>query len=754
MATLFYRLGRASFRHRRLTLLVWVVLLASFGLGAAKLSGPTSDAVSLPGSESWRAMDVLGEEFGTAASAKVVFTVPDDATLTGPDEQAAVQAAVAELRQLPQVATVDDPYQAQTIAPDGRTGYADVSYAVGEHEVTAESRAALLAVGDTARRAGVGVEYSGDVITEAEEGTAAEGIGLVVAAVVLLITFGSLTAAGLPLLTALIGVAVGLLGIGIASGFLDLTSNTSALATMLGLAVGIDYALFVISRYRHELAAGRDVAQPPGGDPAEAAGRAVGTAGSAVVFAGLTVIIALTALAVVRIPFLTSMGIAAAGTVAVAVTISLTLLPALLGFAGQRVLPRAQRSRSTGRRAGTVEPARPARIPFGERWARGVVRHRVPALVLSVAAAGVAAVPALDLTLALPDAGTASPESTQRKAYDQLAAGFGAGINGPLIVVVETGPGAATAAAEQARQYVAGLDDVVAVTPPTANPTGDTAILQVIPAHGPTSEDTKQLVRTIRAHQADLGAAADGAALSVTGWSAIDLDVSEQIDDALLPYLAVVVGLALVLLTLVFRSVLVPIKAVAGFLLSVAASFGALVFVFQQGHFADLLGIASTGPVVSFIPIFLVGILFGLAMDYEVFLVTRAREEYVHGAAPDDAVVAGMRHSARVVTAAALIMASVFAGFVLADDSVVKSLGFALAFGVAVDALLVRMTIVPAVLSLLGRSAWWLPGWLDRTLPNVDVEGERLTRRLASAGTSGVYLDRQGEQLPDVVGQR
>ena len=737
MATLFYRLGRASFRHRRLALVTWVVLLASFGLGAAKLSGPTSDALSLPGSESWRAMDVLGEEFGigTTSSVKVVFTAPDDATLAGPDEQEAVRATVAALRQLPQIATVDDPYETQAIAPDGRTGYADVSYTVDSHEVTAESREALLAAGDTARRAGVGVEYVGDVVTEAEEGTAAEALGLAVAAVVLLITFGSLAAAGLPLLTALVGVAVGLLGIGIASGFLDLTSNTSALATMLGLAVGIDYALFVISRYRHEFAADRD------GE--EAAGRAVGTAGSAVVFAGLTVMIALTALAVVRIPFLTAMGIAAAGTVAVAVLISLTLLPALLGFAGHRVLPSAQRSRPTG-----------SRIPFGERWARGVVRHRVPALVLSVVAAGIAALPALDLTLALPDAGTAASESTQRKAYDQLAAAFGAGVNGPLLVVVETAPGAAMAAAEQARRYVAGLDDVVAVTPPTANPTDDTAILQVVPAHGPTSEDTKRLVRTIRAHRADFGAAAGGAALSVTGRAAIDLDVSEQIDDALRPYLAVVVGLAFVLLMMVFRSVLVPIKAAAGFLLSVAASFGALVFVFQQGHFADLFGIAATGPVVSFIPIFLVGILFGLAMDYEMFLVTRVREEYVHGAAPDDAVVTGMRHSARVVTAAALIMVSVFAGFILADDSVVKSLGFALAFGVAVDALLVRMTIVPAVLSLLGRSAWWLPRWLDRTLPNVDVEGERLTRRLASAGADGAHLDRQGEQLPDVVGQR
>ncbi|BCJ50343.1 hypothetical protein Asp14428_18180 [Actinoplanes sp. NBRC 14428] len=412
MASLLYRLGRFSFRRRRLTAGLWMLLLIALTFGSAGLSGPTNDALSIPGTESWRALDVVAEKFGTGtatAEAKVVFTVPGAGTLADPERRTAVRAAVAELRKAPQVTEVDDPYDTKKIAPDGRTGYASVSYRVPETEVTEASRAALLAVGDSARRAGLGVEFSGDVIEEEESSSSAEGIGLLVAAVILMITFGSLVAAGLPVLTAVLGVAAGVLGISIATGFLELTSNTSALALMLGLAVGIDYALFILSRYRDELAAGHD------GE--EAAGRAVGTAGSAVVFAGLTVIIALIALTVVGIPFLAAMGIAAAGTVAIAVVISLSLLPALIGFAGSTVRPKARRAT--------------ARTPFGERWARLVVRHRVPVMILAVAAAGVAALPALGLKLALPDAGSAPAASTQRKGYDQLAAAFGAGINGP-----------------------------------------------------------------------------------------------------------------------------------------------------------------------------------------------------------------------------------------------------------------------------------------------------------------------------------
>jgi len=651
---------------------------------------------------------------GDTASANVVFTVAGDGTLTADAQRAAIEKAVAQLRTAPQVAQVTDPYQSRAVSADQRTAYATVTYSVGQPDVTGAARDALFAAGHSVESAGVGVQFGGTAVQGNPAGGATEGIGVVVAALVLLITFGSMLAAGLPLLTALLGVGVGMAGIQIATGFFDLSSSTSALAVMLGLAVGIDYALFIVSRYRHELAQGHE------GE--DAAGRAVGTAGSAVVFAGLTVVIALAALTVAGIPFLAAMGLAAAGTVAVAVLITLTLLPALLGFVGRRVLAKKHRA----------APARAhhAGAPFGERWARGVLRHRVTALLLSLGLIAVVAIPLTQLRLALPDDSTAAPDSTQRHAYDQLAEGFGAGFNGPLIVVVEASAGRAAAAAAEAQRTITGLADVVTVTTPVPNQAGDTALLTVIPKSGPTDAATKDLVAAIRDHEATF-TAATGATLAVTGATALNIDVSSKLTGALVPYLAVVVGLAFILLMLVFRSVLVPLKATMGFLLSVGATFGAVVAVFQWGWLAGLLGIESTGPIISIMPIFLIGILFGLAMDYEVFLVTRAREEYVHGASPDEAIISGMRYGARVVTAAALIMMSVFAGFILADDAIIKSIGFALAFGVAVDAFIVRMTIVPAVLSLLGRSAWWLPRWLDRLLPNVDVEGEQLTKKLA-----------------------
>ncbi|WP_285472165.1 MMPL family transporter [Actinoplanes sp. NBRC 101535] len=696
MASLLYRLGRFSYRRRRLTLAAWVTVLALFGIGALTLAGPTDDTFSIPGAESTQALEVMAEKFGGSgnATATVVFTADTD--LTGTATKAAVERVIATLEASPQVAAVADPFEAQTVAADLRTAYATVTYDVAAADVTDEARDALMAAGDGARDAGVGVEYSGAVTAAAEQNHTSEAVGIAFAALVLLLTFGSLVAAGLPLLTALVGVGAGMFAIQIATGFLDLSGSTSALATMLGLAVGIDYALFVVSRYRHELQ--RD------GDGEEAAGRANRTAGSAVVFAGLTVVIALAALAVTGIPFLTAMGVAAAGTVAIAVLVTLTLVPAILGFAGDRILPRTLKRRT---------------VPFGERWARIVLRHRWLVLVGSLALLTVIALPATDLRLSLPDDGTAAVDSTQRKAYDQLAEGFGPGFNGPLIVVVSAGAGAAQDSAAQAQRVIAKLDDVALVTPPTVNAAGDTAMLTVIPASAPTSEATEDLVQDIRDHAATVS----GASIAVTGATAVNIDVSQTLTDALVPYLMIVVGLAFVLLMLVFRSLLVPLKATAGFLLSVAAALGAMVFVFQQGHLAGLLGVDSTGPLISIMPIFLIGILFGLAMDYEVFLVTRTREEFVHGAEPDAAIVTGMSHGARVVTAAALIMISVFAGFIMADDPIIKMLGFGLAFGVAVDAFLVRMTIVPAVLSMLGRSAWWLPRRLNRLLPNVDVEG-------------------------------
>jgi RND superfamily putative drug exporter len=558
-----------------------------------------------------------------------------------------------------------------------------------------------------------------------------EFIGVVVAVLVLVLTFGSLLAAGMNLLTAVIGIGVGMGGLLLASHVVTLSSTAPTLALMIGLAVGIDYALFILSRHRTQLAAGMD--------PEESAARAAGTAGSAVVFAGLTVVIALSGLAVVGIPFLTVMGVGAAGTVLVAVLVALTLLPALLGFAGTRLAPKPG-SRTARREQTDAARTTGAGGSMGARWTRLITRRPLLTVLVALAGVLVLAIPAPQLRLALPDNSTAAPGSPQRQAYDLISDHFGPGLNGPLVVLVQ-GLDPATAQRTLGAiavavggtptgtpgQFTGGMDDV-AYAAPSVLADGKTGLVTVIPESGPQEEATNRLVADLRAAAPALEQRT-GTHLAVTGQTAVAIDVSDRLGRALLPFALVVVGLALVLLLLVFRSILVPIKAAIGFLLSVGASFGAVVAVFQWGWLRSLFGVPATGPVISFLPVILMAVLFGLAMDYEVFLVSRMREEYAHGASPIEAVVTGARHAARVVVAAALIMFSVFASFVTIDDVVVKAIAFGLAVGILVDAFLVRMTLVPAVLALLGRWAWWLPRWLDAILPDLDVEGARLGER-------------------------
>ncbi|MFD7232727.1 MMPL family transporter [Streptomyces sp. NPDC059881] len=713
MATFLYKLGRFAFRRRRLVALLWVALLALAGVGAASAPTATSSSFSIPGTEAQKAFDLLEERFPGAsadgATARVVFKAPEGRKMTDPAHKAEVRKVVAELRSgSDQVASVVDPYQAKSVSRDGAIAYTQVSYKVSGMELTEKDREALTEAGQGAKDAGLTVEIGGDALQAAPETGASEIIGVAIAAVVLVITFGSLVAAGLPLLTAVIGVGIGVSTITALANVLDLGSTAATLATMIGLAVGIDYALFIVSRYRAELAEGRD--------HEEAAGRATGTAGSAVVFAGLTVVIALVGLAVVNIPMLSKMGFAAAGTVAIAVLIALTLIPALLGFAGKRVLGRKARAASRGK----TGPADGDKPNMGTRWARFVLRRPVAVLLAGVVGLGVVAIPATSLEMGLPDDGSQPTSTTQRKAYDLLSDGFGPGFNGPLLIVVDGDKAAADGTAKDIQK----LDGVAAVTPATYNKAGDTATITVIPEDRPSSAETEALVRSIRD--------TSGENVHVTGATAMNIDFSQRMNDALLPYLALVVGLAFLLLMVVFRSVLVPLKAALGFLLSVVAALGAVVAVFQWGWLGSLFGVEQTGPIMSMMPIFMVGVVFGLAMDYEVFLVTRMREAYVHGERPGQAIVTGFRHGARVVTAAAVIMIAVFAGFIGSGEQMVKMIGFGLAIAVFFDAFVVRMAIVPAVLALLGHRAWWLPRWLDRVLPSVDVEGERLRELDAS----------------------
>ncbi|NYT92841.1 MMPL family transporter [Salinispora sp. H7-4] len=725
MSTLLYRLGRGAMRRRRFVAAIWLVVLVGLGLAALNLRGPTASDFSMPGTESQQARDLLDEQFPAASGATgtIALKAPQPGLLGTPQGQAVATEVAQEAATLPGVLSAVDPLTAQAISPDGQYGLIQVQFAEGADKVTDEEREAYEQVGAAAKAQGWQVAPGGEVLNAEPQAGSSEVIGVAVAAIVLVITFGSLVAAGMTMLNALIGVGVGMAGLYALSGTVELTSTAPILALMLGLAVGIDYSLFITSRYRQNLLEGLP--------PDEAVGRAVGTAGSAVLFAGATVVIALSGLAVVNIPFLTVMGLAAAGTVVVAVLVALTLQPALLGFAGRRVLRRKQRHQY---RATPAEPKTDAPEPaedrstFGFRWARLVIRFRVPVILVALLGLGALALPTSDMRLALPDQGTAPVGSPARVSNDLISEGFGPGFTGRLaIVVAGDSPQATAAAVPQVAALVQDTNNVLAVTPPQLSPDGRTALLAVIPETGPTDPATEQVVDDIRGSVGGI----QGADVLLTGVTAIGIDVSEKLTDALPIYLLLVVGLSIVLLMLVFRSLLVPVKAALGFLLTVAATFGLTVAVFQQGHLADLVGLDTPGPLISFLPILLIGILFGLAMDYEVFLVSRMREDFVHGDTARQATINGMGHGARVVTAAALIMISVFGGFIFMEDPVIKSMGFALAVGVAIDAFVVRMTIVPAVMSLLGDAGWWLPRWLNRVLPNVDVEGEGLRNHLA-----------------------
>lgn len=744
MAWQLFRLGRWSFLHRKAVAAFWVVLLAVLAVGAATLSGKTSDKFELPGIESTQAFELIEQRSPQAApdgaTARVVFEAPEGRSLTEPDYHAAVTTALRGLT-TENVQSVADPFTGGTLSEDGRVGYAAVSYNKTSTELPESDRTALETAGHAAERTGLHVAIGGDALNEVEM-PLAEVIGIAVALVVLAITFGSLVAAGMPLLTALVGVGIGMLAITTLTGFVELGSTTPALGTMLGLAVGIDYALFIMSRYQSEVRAGRSLE--------EAAGRAVGTAGSAVVFAGLTVIIALVGLAVCNIGFLTQMGLAGAFTVAIAVLISLTLLPAILGFAGDKVMKGRPRYLSN---------ADPGFRTHGRRWVEALARHKWPALAAGIAIAAVAAVPVTSMQLALPDDSSKPVGSDARTAYDLISANFGAGANGPLVVVVDTAaapdPAAAVQTATDDLQTLAGrAGSGIATVVPAVTGTGPQAqqmfeqqlatvrfaTITVIPTSGPSEQATKDLVAEIRATVADLPAETGARAL-VTGQTAVGVDIANKLSQVFPIYLAVVAGLAIFLLIAVFRSLWVPIKAALGFLLSVGVSLGATVAVFQWGWLNQLIGLDSTSPVLFILPILLTGILFGLAMDYEVFLVSRMREAYVHGASARRAVIDGFAHSARVVVAAAIIMVGVFAGFALTDDVILKTIGFALAVGVLADAFLVRMLIVPAFMLIVGERIWWLPAWLSPLVPALDIEGEKLAERL-DAEPAGAEEDR------------
>ncbi|WP_447644054.1 MMPL family transporter [Nocardioides zeae] len=753
MATLLYRLGKTAFRRWPAFIGVWVVALVAVGATALAIQQPTSSTFSIPGIPSERASDLQAELFPGAedalndTSVTVVVAAPEGAKLSDPEYADRISQLVTDIADSPQVlsseqapildpvtsaaaqeealvaggASPEDVANLAPVDPSGRVGLITFDFDVDEPtDIKPESQDAILDVLDDARGDGLEVEANGPGLQVMEISGTSELIGIAVALVVLVLTFGSLVAAGLPIVTAIVGVALTSLGVTGMTAFTDVSDMTPILAVMIGLAVGIDYALFILARYRSEL--------QHTDDREEATGIAVGTAGSAVVFAGLTVLIALAALAVVRIPFLTAMGLAAASGVFLAVLVALTLLPAVLGML---------KSKAFGGTVRRYDPKRDEKgriVNNGVRWAKLVGRSPLAAVVLVVIALGALAVPAQNLQLALPSDSTSPSDTTQRKASDLVADAFGDGRQAPLLAVVD-GRDIADDAERQAAfgevvAWASGQDDVAhaQITQTNADPEGDPAaatgaMVLITPESSAEDSATTDLLADLRDTQGDVESST-GAEIGVTGMTAVAVDVSDRLNDALPIYLVVVIGLAFLLLVLVFRSILVPLTATLGFLLTVLATLGVTVLVFQEGA----LGLVEGQPLVSFMPIFLVGVVFGLAMDYQVFLVTRIREAHVHGADSVEAVIDGFRNSARVVAAAAVIMMSVFAAFMLMDMSFIKAMGFALATAVFIDAFVVRMTLIPALMYLMGEKAWWLPRWLERVLPRVDVEGESLER--------------------------
>jgi len=557
-----------------------------------------------------------------------------------------------------------------------------------------------------------------------------EIIGLVVAAIVLIVMLGTLVAAGLPLVMALVGVGVGLTGAMALSSVVEMQSVTPALALMLGLAVGIDYSLFLINRHRQQLLHGMPVR--------DSIALAVGTSGNAVTFAGLTVIIALVALSVTGIPFLGVMGMVAAATVAIAVLVAITLTPAALSLMGMRVLPKRKRA-ALSRGEYDAEAADRRESDTKRGWAAFVARRPWVMIVAVVAIVAGLGYPVGQLRLGLPDGASEPPASSAYQAYDVVRTEFGAGASGPVVVVAELD--AAIPAGDETAlltkqadigEEFANIRGVEHVVPVGVSADRGVLAYQVQPSTGPADPATEQLVENMTIIAKRIGRDHD-ATIGLTGLTVANIDISEQLAAALPLYLVVVVGLSLILLLLVFRSVVIPLLATGGFLLSIVAAFGAIVAVYQLGHLSAIFGVNEPGPIISFLPILIIGILFGLAMDYQVFLVSAMREEHVHGRDARTAVITGFNHSARVVTAAAIIMVSVFGGFVWAHLAMVRPIGLALAVGVLVDAFVVRMTLTPAVMALLGERAWWLPRWLDRILPDVDVEGAKLERSLGTA---------------------
>lgn len=797
MGNFLYKLGMGAFKHKWKVLALWIAILISLGFSAAHFMKPASSSISIPGTEAQKTLDRFGELFpsGGKGSGQIVFEASSGKHIE--DYTPQINSLLDKVSANKEVTAVVSPFDNPTaVSSDKTIAYATVQLKDKNLDPSASIPKEIAKLAEDTRQSNnLTVEVNGDLAAKGPSEFIGVGeiAGVGIALVVLAITLGSLIAAGMPILSATLTVGLSMAGLFSLSELIEVDNTTPVLAIMLGLAVGIDYALFVINRYRSFLLEGHDYQ--------EAAGRSIATAGNAVIFAAGTVVIALSALAVVQIPFMTTMGLAGAATVAMAAVVTVTLVPALIGIAGTRIFRgKTRRAIDQAKAAGVHHTEHVSHETFWYQWGAFIAKHRVISLILPVVVIAIIAIPAFSLKLGLPTDQYASAESTGRKAYDLVTKGFGAGANGPLLLVVEGLPktsdadrktvrasimesynkqvaaakaqqtaafnkeaatlqtpeayaafqqkiaAAKSAGEQQQKAALAQIDEQVnryaplyqlnlvadrikevehvkLALPANTTDSGTNGIIQVVADSAPSDQATLDLISYLRnsENQKRLGDSST-VRIGVTGQTALESDINDKLSGALPVYLTVVVGLSLILLIVAFRSIIVPIKATLGFLLSVVAMLGAMVVVFQWGWF----GISdSPGPIVSFLPIIATGILFGLAMDYEFFLVSSMHEAHLKTNDAQKAVRRGFSHGSKVVTAAAIIMVSIFAGFIFNHDTTIQSIGFGLAFGILIDAFLVRMTIVPAVMSLLGSRAWWIPKWLDKRLPHVSIEGEK-----------------------------
>ncbi|MDQ1386202.1 MAG: putative drug exporter of the superfamily [Actinomycetota bacterium] len=718
MSRFLYRLGRFAVRRRRLVLAAWLLALALLVVGGQVAGGTLRDDIKVPGSGSQQAQDVLTAKFPSQAGSSAQVAVhARTGTLTAGRNAAALASALTAIKSLPHVVGASDALSTKS-AP-GTIALVNVTYDQTTKQLGNRAFTALEAATAPATRAGLQVEYGGDLPSSAVGASlpSTEVIGIIAAMLILLLAFGSVIAMGLPIGTALVGLGAGILSITILSAFVTIPTVATTVAAMIGLGVGIDYSLFVITRHREGLHRGYTVE--------DAGGRAVATAGQAVLIAGGTVVIAICGLAVAGVAAITFMGIGAAIVVAVMVIAALTLLPSMLGFAGHNIDRFGIPGMKPKHESGAYDEH--GKLHGWGRWGHHVAAHPWPYLVGSLAVVLTLTFPMVSLRLGQPDASNDPTSSTLRRSYDLLAQGFGPGFNGPLTVAVDLSAvtGNKHTVVADITKAVAAAPGVDAVRPAIVNPAGDAAVIQVLPTSEPQAAATQQLVSRLRS-QVLPQTAATGAHTYIGGSTASNIDLSHRVSSRLLLFIATVIALSFMLLMCVFRSVLVPLKAALMNLLSIGAAYGVIVAIFQKGWGASLVGVHASLPIVSFIPMFMFAVLFGLSMDYEVFLLSRIREAYLATHDNTESVVVGIATTARVITSAALVMISVFLAFVLGDNPTIKMMGIGLATAVFIDATVVRVVLVPAVMRLMGDASWWLPRGLDRLLPHLDIEGEQL----------------------------